>query len=245
MTKNFIINYSESRSAIEPRSSRESSGICCPNCKAIASQKLTFGLGGNILKYRDTIYSEIIIVRAECNACNKESYWLEHFNPSEMGSNSEELLLYPKTNNEAPEPNSDMPDGVKEIFAEASLVIVDSPRASAALSRLAIDELTKLLDPSGKNLNTRIGNLVSQGLPKQIQQSLDIVRVVGNNAVHPGEIDLKDNKDIALNLLKLINVIVENRITQIKEIESIYQSLPSGAIEAIERRDNSSDSANN
>jgi hypothetical protein len=36
-----------------------------------------------------------------------------------------------------------------------------------------------------------IGNLVKKGLPPMTQESLDCVRVIGNNAVHPGELDLK------------------------------------------------------
>lgn len=221
----------------------ESVGIICPNCKAIASQKLKFGLGGNIsspVVHLDQKIATLIIVKAFCNACHKDSYWLENFD-----NQNSEMLLYPKINSEAPSPNSDMPENIRQIFSEASLVLSDSPRASAALSRLAIDELTKELDPNGSNLNKRIGNLVGKGLPIQVQQSLDIVRVVGNNAVHPGEIDLTDNKEIALSLLQLINVIVENRISQPKQIQSIYESLPSGALEAIERRDSSPDSASN
>ena len=117
------------------------------------------------------------------------------------------------------------------------MIINDSPRASAALSRLAIDLLTKEIESVGKTLNDRIGNLVKSGLPTRIQMGLDAIRVIGNNAIHPGEIDMSDNKDMALSLLKFLNIIVENQISQPKEIEEIYKSLPEGTLAAIEKRD--------
>lgn len=58
----------------------------------------------------------------------------------------------------------------------------------------------------GKNISNAIANLVRKGLSPMIQKSLDIVRVIGNEAVHPGVIDLNDNKDIALQLFQVINI---------------------------------------
>lgn len=70
-----------------------------------------------------------------------------------------------------------------------------------------------------------------------IQQALDICRVVGNNAVHPGELDIKDTPEIAQQLFKMINFIVEDRITKPKEVQELFAQLPSGAVEAIAKRD--------
>ena len=75
-------------------------------------------------------------------------------------------------------------------------------------------------------------------MPIEIQQMLDSVRVIGNNAVHPGQIDIKDNKELALSLLNFINLIVDNRITQPKKILDIYNLLPESYRNSIERRDN-------
>jgi hypothetical protein len=49
--------------------------------------------------------------------------------------------------------------------------------------------------------------LVAEGLNPKIQKAIDLVRVVGNNAVHPGQINLDDNSAIALKLFKIINMI--------------------------------------
>lgn len=86
-------------------------------------------------------------------------------------------------------------------------------------------------------MNSKIADLVSKGLPVRIQQMLDSVRVIGNNAVHPGEIDLSDNAQLASSLLKFINLIVENQISQPKKINEIYNNLPESNLKSIKKRD--------
>ena len=78
---------------------------------------------------------------------------------------------------------------------------------------------------------------MAKGLPPTIQQSLDYCRVVGNNAVHPGEIDLNDSPEIAQQLFGMINFIVDDRISRPKEIAALYMKLPEKARAAIEKRD--------
>jgi len=57
------------------------------------------------------------------------------------------------------------------------------------------------------------------------------------NAVHPGTIDLEDNREMASLLFQFINIIVNDMITQPKSINELYSQLPQGALEAIDRRD--------
>jgi hypothetical protein len=78
--------------------------------------------------------------------------------------------------------------------------------------------------------------LVENGLPKQIQKSLDIVRVIGNNAVHPGQIDT-DDPEVAGKLFVLLNIITDYMVSMPKRIDNMYSELPEGATEAIEERD--------
>lgn len=92
------------------------------------------------------------------------------------------------------------------------------------------------LGQPGKNINDDISALVASGLPTQIQQALDVVRVTGNNAVHPGQLDAKD-AHVAEQLFPLVNVIVEYRISLPSRIQEMYDALPCGAKAAIQKRD--------
>lgn len=79
--------------------------------------------------------------------------------------------------------------------------------------------------------------LVRAGLPAQIQKALDVVRVTGNNAVHPGKIDFDDGQETAISLLRLINLIVEKMITEKNQIDALFDGLPKAQKDAIARRD--------
>ena len=137
----------------------------------------------------------------------------------------------------APLPYDDMPSDVKEDFLEARDVVEISPRAAAALLRLALQKLMKHLGQEGKDINKDIRELVKRGLPVKIQEALDSLRVYGNEAVHPGEIDLKDDKETALKLFKLLNIIVHDMIIQPKEIEELFNRIPPLKLEGIKNRD--------
>jgi hypothetical protein len=101
-----------------------------------------------------------------------------------------------------------------------------------------MQKLCKVLGKQGANLNDDIRELVRDGLDKRIQQALDVVRVVGNNAVHPGTIDLQDNRDVASRLFRLVNMIADALITQPKQVGDLYASLvPETVQRQIEKRD--------
>lgn len=143
--------------------------------------------------------------------------------------------IYPKRGN-APRQNPDMPVEVQADYLEASNIYQLSPRGAAALLRLAIQKLMVHLGQPGKNINDDISALVAAGLPSKIQQALDVVRVTGSNAVHPGKLDAND-ASIAEQLFPLINVIVEYRISLPSRIQEMYDALPDGAKHAIQKRD--------
>ncbi len=93
------------------------------------------------------------------------------------------------------------------------------------------------LGEKGKNINEDIRSVVAKGVPEFVQQALDYCRVVGNNAVHPGEIVLDDVPEVAIALFDTLNLIVEQRIAIPKRIREQYEMLPEAARKAIEKRD--------
>jgi hypothetical protein len=150
----------------------------------------------------------------------------------------EESLVFPDVST-APLPNPDLDSGIKSDYLEARSILNKSPRGAAALLRLCVQKLCQQLGEPGENLNDDIGHLVKKGLPARAQLALDVVRVIGNNAVHPGQISLKDDRDVALALFGLVNSIADLMITQPTQLERLYARLPEGARQAIERRDSS------
>ena len=65
---------------------------------------------------------------------------------------------------------------------------------------------------------------------------MDIVRVIGGQAVHPGVIELNDNRDIADQLFGLINAIADQMVTHPKNVKAFYAKLPETKKKAIEDR---------
>jgi len=165
---------------------------------------------------------------AHCTHCGDMTFWLQTANGGRM--------IVPSVSS-LPMPHEDLPEECAADFAEAREIAEASPRSAAALLRLALQKLFTHLGESGKNINDDIAALVKKGLPIEIQQALDIVRVTGNNAVHPGEMSFSDDSEIVISLFELINLIVDNRITQPKRVAALFNSLPIGAREAIAKRD--------
>ena len=159
-----------------------------------------------------------------CSHCNEYTFWYE-----------EKMVIPAEAPIEPPHP--DLPEDCKIDYIEARNIFVKSPRSAAALLRLCIQKLMPYLSEKGENLNDDIKSLVSKGLPVLVQKALDYCRVVGNNAVHPGEIEINDTPEIAQNLFDMINYIVEDRITRPNEIERLYNQLPEESRKAIEKRD--------
>ena len=79
--------------------------------------------------------------------------------------------------------------------------------------------------------------MAASDLPLQAQQSLDIVRVFGNEQIHSGTLDVRDDPETAIRLFELVNYIVEDRISRPKQIAELYAKLPEEKRKGIEARD--------
>jgi hypothetical protein len=78
--------------------------------------------------------------------------------------------------------------------------------------------------------------LDEQKITAKIQAALDVVRVTGNEAVHPGEIDDVDDLESADILFELVNAIANHAITQPRMIDETYAKLPLEKRKSIEQR---------
>lgn len=182
----------------------------CPKCQVYATQSWSSRSYG--------------ITFALCSNCHEPSIWVKN------------ELIFP-TPTQAPPPNDDLPEDIQNDYMEAAAIMGSSPRGAAALLRLCIQKLCKHLGESGENLNNDIASLVKKGLNPTIQKCLDTVRVIGNEAVHPGVLDLTDKADTVVSLFFLVNMVADAMITQPKTIGSLYESLPANKRDQIEQRD--------
>lgn len=210
---------------IEPATDKKS--FTCPHCGVVSLMHFhcISYIDKDLLEFHERKHGGNSWVQvATCHNCCKHIIWVDN------------IYAYPDI--VAEEANSDMPEGVKQLYNEAGLIYNKSPRAACALLRLAIDRLCNELGETDRDINKNIGELVKKGLPTSVQQALDVVRVVGNKAVHPGQIAFDvDDVGTATMLMRLLNIIVSRMISEPKEIAGLYDQLPESVKQSITRRD--------
>lgn len=182
-------------------------------------------------RYSNTLYQknpylekENILKISVCTVCKNFTLWLDG------------KQIYPLSSG-IEEPNIDMPENIKKLYLEARDVYPISKKSSAALLRLALQLLCKNLGEKGENINNDIANLVKKGLPEVIQKALDTLRITGNQAVHPGELNLEENIELVESLFWILNFIVDETYSKKKKINELYNKLPKNLLNAIEKRD--------
>jgi hypothetical protein len=86
-----------------------------------------------------------------------------------------------------PNPPTDVPTEFAQDYIEASLVLADSPKASAALSRRCLQHI--LREKAGvkrADLSKEIDEVLASGaLPSHLSEAVDAIRNIGNFAAHP------------------------------------------------------------
>jgi hypothetical protein len=204
----------------------------CPHCGVFAEQRWAAIVASRNCYAASTIYQQVKFEgsfgiewsTSRCEHCDKKVIW------------HEDSMIFPKQII-VEQPNPDLDADIQKDYLEAANIFNDSPRASAALLRLALQKLCKQLGEKGDNINHDIGKLVKKGLNPTIQKAMDSLRITGNNGVHPGEINLNEVPDKVLQLFKIINFIAEKMISEPRELENFYEALPDDDKNAISKRD--------
>lgn len=183
-----------------------------------------------------------------CYTCKKVSFW------------EGVKLVYPMPADAGfPEPSAEMPEGVLELYKEASAVFPVSKRASAALMRAATEklvyELTKDNLSRNVNLDGRI-KFLSQSVSQDVFKALTIIRTIGNKVLHSKDEEaesvtffLGENiQGLPQALANSLNALVNQFIVNRRLIGEVYEILPDsvlGQLEGIIERYNQDGMDNN
>ena len=156
----------------------------CPHCivefhDKVSVVELGFDINGNWrIKCRN------------CPNCKKNIYHLlnyktENINGTIKFEELSEILIRPKISNRSPVPK-EVPKEFSNDYSEACLVLADSPKASAALSRRCLQHiLREKMGISKKDLFQEIQEVIDKALlPTDLLESIDAIRNIGNFAAH-------------------------------------------------------------
>lgn len=190
--------------------------MLCPHCDVVAQQ------------WWSDLHSNIHIKPAprvcQCRECEKVSIWYRG------------VMLAPATGGIQP-PNPDLPPEIRADYNEARAVAAHSLRSAAALLRLAIEKLCVMLNGREMKLDEHIGALVAKGLDDETALMFDVVRLGGNNAIHPVDrIGVTANREIVGILFWLVNEIADDVITKPKKRAEAMQLIPEDERERIVKR---------
>lgn len=225
-----------------------STSFTCPHCQTRAQQTWADSVWISIQNHSSSIEWDTID-RSECHVCENEAIWLRTesrapaatggLNPAAQAPDESWTMIWPPSTAGAP-PHESLPETLRGLYEEARAVAVFSPRAAAALLRLLTETLVRHFADSKASLNDNIGTLVGEGKLGPLEQKMaDYLRITGNGAVHPGQVDDADGEagPRAELMFTFINLLVERFIALPERTAEAYAQLPEGARAAVDRRD--------
>ena len=160
----------------------------CPHCRIDfhAAPEFTY-----IGQDKDGYWATVDVT---CSACKKYVIFLQRGSDvlnsggrsAKLANVRKETMVYPKGSLRAHAP-PEVPAEIAEDFREACLVLADSPKASAALSRRCLQHLLRsVAGIKAGDLATEIQQVLDAGrLPTALADSIDAVRNIGNFSAHP------------------------------------------------------------
>ena len=205
----------------------------CPNCSTFSNhdwkgQEVNETTGDFYGKRTPSCADEVYTIWiCQCQHCKYISFWYRN------------MLIWPLASS-VEMPIDEMPDDIKKLYEEARSIVQLSPKGACAILRLALQKMCNRLanQDEKEKINKAIKKLVENGLPVTVQQAMDTIRIIGDEAVHPGEISIDDNIEIAYAMFRLMNIIVEKMIVEPQEINELFEMMPSEKKDGIKNRDN-------
>ena len=150
----------------------------CPHC--LVSFHAQYALD-RLQRDRDSYWS---IQRTTCPSCAKFIVLLGR--NTVQWTPIEYFMVYPKGVSRSPL-SLDVPSQYAQDYKEACLVLSDSPKASAALSRRCLQNILRVIaNIKPSDLSKEIDEVLSsKQLPSHLAEGIDAIRAIGNFAAHP------------------------------------------------------------
>lgn len=210
----------------------QSTAFICPHCGKNEHQtwdwpKLIHKIKGT-WEYHNLRYSD-------CQWCKWRMVWLESYTPITLSKDKKEnRIIFPINYNRKSKIKflNDTPEIIIDDLKEAASIIDLSPRWSCALLRLALqkflDEIIfKINWNKKKTVDESINFLLNEKILSQdIINIMHTLRIVWNEAVHPWQMDLKDDKETALKMFDFFNYLIKTIISDNKDKIKIFDMLP-------------------
>ena len=152
----------------------------CPHCLENFHEEMEKDFLGKDVTY---VWS---VSHQNCPACEKRIVIL---NGKSHIRNIEDVsfLAFPRGIARSPIPDEVDDFVLVTMYNEACNVLLDSPQASAALSRIALQHiLREKIGVKNQELSKEIQEVIDNNkLPRDISENLDAIRSIGNFAAHP------------------------------------------------------------
>jgi len=140
-------------------------------------------LESNAWRAGQDAYGVQVAQAMNCPECQRVITQLELIDPS---GERRRQIVWPRTTNRPPCP-PEVPDPFRSDYTQSALVLQDSPKASAALSRRCLQHILRdIAKVKATTLEKEINEVIARNtLPTAIAADLDAVRHIGNFAAHP------------------------------------------------------------
>jgi len=219
------------------------SAFKCPHCHTIEAQRWEWP---KMIQHKHD-WTTYDLWYSTCENCNWRMLWAETYKTIYWWKSQQKVnVIFPVNYNWNFdfEISKDTPQIIEEDFKEAIQILPLSPRWACALLRLCLqkflDEIVIKISWSRKDtIDESIKYLAIDVwlISDDISNIMHVLRIIGNEAVHPWQIDLKDDYQTAEELIELFNYLINELITENKKKVALYDKIPSSKKSAIKNNE--------